>query len=182
MANVALLRGINVGGRTAVRMADLRLVFEDLGLGRVRTYINSGNVVFTGGGRDRARLRRRIERALAGGLGMEITVVVRDTSDLQAVTEALPRAWRNDDLHRCDVLFSDEFATADCLDLLPLTAGVEEVRFVPGAVICRVERSNLSRSRLTGMVGTDLYRRTTARNCNTTRKLHELLLEADRPG
>ena len=179
MAYVALLRGINVGGKALVGMAELRRVFEELGLSGVRTYINSGNVIFTGGDRDRARLRRRIERALADRVGLETTVVLRDTAELAAVVDALPASWRNDDRHRCDVFFSDDFVRPDGVGLLPLTPGVEEVRFVPGAILCRGDRSDLRRSRLTRLVGTDLYRRMTARNCNTARKLYELLVAAD---
>ena len=62
MAYVALLRGINVGGKALVDMKQLKTTFEKAGLANVKTYINSGNVVFTGGGKDRARLRRKIER------------------------------------------------------------------------------------------------------------------------
>ena len=82
-------------------------------------------------------------------------------------------------MHKCDVLFSDDFTSPKSVDLLPLTPGIEETRFAPGAILCRVPRAKQSKSKLTRMVGTDLYKRMTARNCNTARKLYELARQAD---
>jgi uncharacterized protein (DUF1697 family) len=179
MAYVALLRGINVGGNAPVDMKQLKATFERLGLRDVRTYINSGNVVFTGGGKDRTRLRRRIERAVNEDFGLDVAVLLRDADELRAVVDALPKGWSNDGVHKCDVLFSDDFTSPKSVDLLPLTPGIEETRFAPGAILCRVPRAEQSKSKLTRMVGTDLYRRMTARNCNTARKLYELARQAD---
>jgi uncharacterized protein (DUF1697 family) len=179
MAYVALLRGINVGGKGLVDMKQLKAAFERAGLADVKTYINSGNVVFSGGGKDRARLRRRIERAIKDDFGLDITVVLRDTDELRAVVDTLPKHWTNDTKHKCDVFFSDEFTSPKSIDLLPLTPGIEETRFTPGAIVCRVPREKQSKSKLTRLVGTDLYRRMTARNCNTARKLLELARAAD---
>jgi uncharacterized protein (DUF1697 family) len=184
---VALLRGINVGGRSTVPMSDLKASFERMGFDHVRTYINSGNVIFgsrtaPANLRNRMKLRNRIEGALAEGLGREITVVVRDTGQMGAVVAAMPPEWQNDGDYRSDVYFSDLFTEPDCLSLLPLTPGIEEVCFVPGAVLCRIQRSLITRSHLTRIVGTELYRQLTARNCNTVRKLHALLTQADSSG
>ena len=179
MAEVALLRGINVGGSSTVEMARLRATFERLGLERVRTYINSGNVVFVSAEGDRAALRARIEAAIADDVGFAIRVLLRTTEEMGAVVAALPDGWRNDAEHRCEVFFSDEFTSYASLGRLPLTEGVEEARFAPGAVLCRIPRALQGRSRLTTLVGSDLYRRMTVRNCNTARKLHQLLLAAD---
>jgi uncharacterized protein (DUF1697 family) len=61
---VALLRGINVGGRTLVKMADLKTCFENLGFDRVSTYIASGNVLFDSDEEDAAKLATTIEGAI----------------------------------------------------------------------------------------------------------------------
>jgi uncharacterized protein (DUF1697 family) len=176
---VALLRGINVGGNSMVAMTDLKASFERMGFERVRTYINSGNVVFGVRGRKSSGLRNRIEKSLAGDLGRHVPVVVRETDQIGAVVAAIPPSWTNDGDHRSEAYFSDLFGAPDCLDLFPLTPGLEEVVFVPGAVLCRIPRALLTKSRLTRIVGTDLYRQLTARNLNTVRKLHALLLETD---
>ncbi|MHB1133142.1 MAG: DUF1697 domain-containing protein [Chloroflexota bacterium] len=66
---VALLRAVNVGGRSTLRMADLRAQFESLGLTAVSTYIQSGNALFTATDADPERLARRIEMHLGSALG-----------------------------------------------------------------------------------------------------------------
>jgi uncharacterized protein (DUF1697 family) len=179
MAYVALLRGINVGGKALVSMSTLKGTFERLNLKNVTTYINSGNVVFTGGGSDRSRLRRRIEKAITEDFELDVSVVLRDTSELEKVVAELPSSWQNGDKFKADVFFSDEFRSPKSVELLPLTPGIEEVRFVPGAILCRIPRAKQSKSRLTRLVGTDLYKKMTARNVNTTRKLYELAKKAD---
>jgi uncharacterized protein (DUF1697 family) len=174
MAYVALLRGINVGGKALVSMAKLKETFEALKLKDVKTYINSGNVVFSGGGSDRARLRRRIEKAIAEDFDLDVSVVLRDTNELKKIVDELPPSWQNGDKYKCDVFFSDEFRSPKSVEQLPLTPGIEEVRFVPGAILCRIPRAKQSKSKLTRLVGTDLYKKMTARNVNTVRKLYEL--------
>jgi uncharacterized protein (DUF1697 family) len=82
--HIALLRGINVGGRNKVAMAQLREVVASLGHTGVATYIQSGNVVFTAGSAqaDRAALASGLEKAIAGALGVAPAVVVLTREDL----------------------------------------------------------------------------------------------------
>ncbi len=65
---IALLRGINVGGRSVITMADLRKLFESCGLDNVSTYIQSGNVLFSTAQADLGKLTRRLETQLASVL------------------------------------------------------------------------------------------------------------------
>jgi len=74
--HVALLRGINVGGRNRVAMADLREVVLGLGHTEVATYIQSGNVVFTSEEADTATIAAALERAIAEHLGVQPKVIV----------------------------------------------------------------------------------------------------------
>jgi uncharacterized protein (DUF1697 family) len=84
---VALLRGVNVGGKNKVSMAELRGLFESLGYEDVTTLIQSGNVVFAGGGGVKPR---QIEVAIAKDLGVDAAVVLRTAGELQSVVEANP--------------------------------------------------------------------------------------------
>lgn len=84
-AYVALLRGVNVGGRSSMPMADLRRVVEGLGYDRVRTYINSGNVLFSTPTRSRDAVAAEIRTALGEFAGRDIGVVVRSKTDLATV-------------------------------------------------------------------------------------------------
>jgi uncharacterized protein (DUF1697 family) len=89
--HIALLRGINVGGRNKVAMADLRAVLTSLGHTDVTTYIQSGNVVFTAGGKgDNAALAAALERSIAEALGVSPRVVVRSREELAQVVRDNP--------------------------------------------------------------------------------------------
>ena len=86
---IALLRGINLGSRRRVAMADLRDLMSDLGYDDVRTHLQSGNVVFTGPDPPE-RAARRIEKALARDTGVDTEVLVRTRDELARVVERNP--------------------------------------------------------------------------------------------
>lgn len=175
---VALLRGINVGGANKVDMRELTAAFEAAGMTSVRTYINSGNVVFASEVSDRAQLTSMLEMAVEERFGLGVRVFVRDSDQIRSVVEALPRDWVNDGAAKCDVFFLwDEVDRPAVLEQLEWDPAIDDVRYTPGAVIRRVDRKNAARSRLTKVVGTPLYRQITIRNCNTVRKLLQLIEE-----
>ena len=86
---VAFLRAINVGGRT-VRMDQLRALFEALRLGRVETFIASGNVIFDSRSNDPDELERRIERRLEESLGFGVATFIRTPDELAAIAAHRP--------------------------------------------------------------------------------------------
>jgi uncharacterized protein (DUF1697 family) len=176
MRYVALLRGINVGGANKVGMTELKDAFEDAGATAVRTYINSGNVVFTTDIEDRGRLLRLLQAAVEERCGVSTGLQLRDEDEMAAIVGAIPPEWSNDASMRCDVVFlQPDVDRAETLDELGPRPGIEEAVYVPGAVIWRVDRTDATRSRLTRIVGTPLYSRVTLRNCTTARRLLELL-------
>jgi len=90
--HIALLRGINVGGRNKVAMADLREVMASLGHTDVVTYIQSGNVVFSTGDADTEAMASALEQAIAGALGVKPAVVVLSRADLAQAIQDNPYA------------------------------------------------------------------------------------------
>jgi len=88
--HVALLRGINVGGRNKVPMADLREVVSSLGHTGVTTYIQSGNVLFTTAGTRTGELAAALESAITGRFGIDASVVVLSRDDLARVLQDNP--------------------------------------------------------------------------------------------
>jgi uncharacterized protein (DUF1697 family) len=88
--HVALLRGINVGGRNKVAMPELREVVTSLGHADVATYIQSGNVVFSAQQADAAALAAGLEQAIATALGVQIRVVVLSREELAQVMRDNP--------------------------------------------------------------------------------------------
>jgi uncharacterized protein (DUF1697 family) len=173
---VALLRGINVGGKNLVRMPDLAACFAAAGYAGVRTYIQSGNVLFESGQADGLALETEIEGALAATFGLPVKVVVRSRAEFAATVTAVPDGFGWPD-HRCDVIFLKHPTTADdALAALPALAdGVDRVWPGPGALYFARLTAQASRTRLTRIIGSPIYQQMTIRNWNTTSRLHALL-------
>ena len=89
-SHVALLRGINVGGRNKVPMAELRKVVASLGHAGVATYIQSGNVLFTTADSDTAALASDLEAAITGAFGLDVSVVVLSRDELARILDRNP--------------------------------------------------------------------------------------------
>lgn len=173
--HVALLRGINVGGKNKVEMPRLRAAFEAAGMTQVSTYINTGNVIFAAAGSPDPRT---LEQAIAEEFRLQIPVLLRSHYEMQRTTSAIPDDWVNDSSMKCDVMFLwDDVDSPQLIDDLDRREDIDDVRYVPGALLWKVDRSDLTRSRMTKLVGTKLYRSMTVRNVNTVRKLAVLMDE-----
>jgi len=85
-----LIRGINVGGRQKLAMADLRAVLAGLGCTGARTLLQSGNAVFDAEGRPAGRLEEDIAAGIAGMTGLSVRCLVRESPELDAVIAANP--------------------------------------------------------------------------------------------
>jgi uncharacterized protein (DUF1697 family) len=171
---VALMRGINVGGRNKVPMAQLRSGLAARGLADVRTYIASGNVIArTSDGPDvRERVSTLVAATIAEDFGFDCSVLVLRGADVRRIADAIPPTWVNDDTAKSDVLYLfQDVDSPDVLDELPLVPDVDQARYTPGAVLWTVPRVLQSRSGMTSIIGTPLYRRLTVRNVRTARTL-----------
>lgn len=178
MTHVALLRGINVGGKNKVEMARLRETFARLGLDGVRTYLNTGNVIFRADRSSPSRLASRLEEAIEEDFGLAVKVLVREADEVTDLARALPDSWVNDDTMKCDVMFLwEEVDRPEVVEQLKFDPDIDDVRYLPGAIVWRVDRPQVTRSGMMRLVGTDLYKRMTIRNVNTVRKLAQLLAE-----
>lgn len=159
-----------------MEMSRLKATFDAAGMKDVSTYINSGNVVFRDNRRKPATITTTLEKAIEVEFGFSIKVLIRDLPSIKKILKAVPDSWSNDSKTRCDVLFLwKQFDTKEVLDELTWKPEIEDVVYVSGAVIWRIDRPNVNRSRLFKIIGTDLYRGMTIRNCNTVRKLAELM-------
>jgi uncharacterized protein (DUF1697 family) len=173
---VALLRGINVGGRNKVPMADLRQTFEDGGYGAVRTYIQSGNVLFETAA-PRRSLEDDIERLLEARFQVPIVVVVRSRDQYRDVVGHAPEGFgASPDIYHSDVIFLRTPLTAEqAMRVVSPREGVDQLW--PGKGVLYSTRLNaaLSRSRLGTIAATPEYQRMTIRSWTTTTKLLSLL-------
>ncbi|SFM18318.1 Uncharacterized conserved protein, DUF1697 family [Paenibacillus sp. 1_12] len=86
---IALLRGINVSGQKLIKMVDLKQMFEQMGFGKVQTYIQSGNVLFESE-ESEAALRLKIEQRIEEVFGFVVTVVIRTIEQLEHIAKHCP--------------------------------------------------------------------------------------------
>ena len=173
---LALLRGINVGGNALVPMADLRATFETAAASEVATYLSTGNVVFTTTATDRRRLAKKLERAVAEAHGIETRVLLRDGDEVARVLAAIPHEWTDRAEERCEVLFlAPEIDEPDVVDRLPPKPGIDDLRYVPGAVVWHVARRDATKTGMTRMIGTDVYQGLSIRSLGTVQRLATML-------
>ncbi|HUF34016.1 MAG TPA: DUF1697 domain-containing protein [Acidimicrobiales bacterium] len=167
---VALLRGVNVGGKNTVAMTVVRDVFESIGCEDVSTYIQSGNVLFAGSG---TLSPQRLEEALHARFALDISVVVRSADDLRQVVEHNPYAAA--DLSKVHVAFladepdEERAANLDTVALLP-----EHVT-IRGRDLYLHLPNGMGRAKLPGHLERRLSIRPTVRNWTTVTKLADLL-------
>ncbi|MEM8618213.1 MAG: DUF1697 domain-containing protein [Actinomycetota bacterium] len=173
---VALLRGINVGGKNIISMADLRAVFDAEGYDDVQTYIQSGNVVFATDAR-RSSLEQAIEDALVARLGTPVKVVVRSQRQMMGVVGNAPEIFGSDrDRYLYDVVFLRTGLTPQrALAAVSLRDGVDAVWAGTGVLYFARLAERRSQSRLSRLASTPEYQHMTIRNWATTTKLLTLL-------
>ena len=174
---VALLRGINVGGKNQVRMADLKACFEGLGFQNVTTYIASGNVLFDSAERSSTKLTPLIEKALTKRFGYRAVVVVRSQAQFRSIVEKAPKGYGSQpSRYRSDVLFlKPPISATATIKIVPTKEGVDEVHAGPGVLYFSRLASKASSSRLSRFASMPIYKSITARSWSTTVKLQELM-------
>lgn len=177
---VALLRGINVGGKTMVSMADLKLIFERLGYQDVRTYINSGNIIFRSIETDLREIERTIVQAISEKLEMNIAVVVRSLAEMNELMGNLPKSWADSSDKKCNVIFLDH--TIDkpgILEGLQIKEEIEELYYQPGVLMWSALTSDLTKSNMIKLSRHGVYQHMTARILNSVRKIYGIMQEID---
>jgi uncharacterized protein (DUF1697 family) len=168
---LALLRGINVGGKNLVKMADLREAFEESGGADVGTFIASGNAFFRAPRQRRDQLATQIEADLTRRFGIELKVVLLTQSELKGVVEGAPSGfgWST---HRCDVIFLRKPLTAaKAFGLLEPREGVDQAWKGKGVLYFSRLAAKASNSRLSKIVALPEYQDMTIRSWSTTTKL-----------
>ncbi|CAN7216630.1 DUF1697 domain-containing protein [Neorhizobium tomejilense] len=161
---IALLRAVNVAG-TALPMTELKAICETLGFTDVKTYIQSGNVLFRSDETE-AKVAEKLDEALGGKLGKKPGVMVRSTREMEAIAEnaPFPHAQPNFLL----VHFLPEKAPNDALDKMVAPDGEEAVVAGREIYVHYPVGSGKSKLKLPAL------KPGTSRNLNTVRKLAEM--------
>jgi uncharacterized protein (DUF1697 family) len=172
---LALLRGINVGGKNLVPMAELREAFEELGFADVATYIQSGNVLFRAPRQRREELAAGLEAGLSERFGVELKVVLLTAAQLRGVVERAPADF-GAETQRCQVIFLRKPLTVKrALSVIEIKEGVDRVWAGKAVVYHSRLEARASSSRLSKVVARPEYQNMTIRNWRTTTKLLGLI-------
>lgn len=174
---LALLRGINVGGNNIIKMADLKLCFENMGFSDVQTYIQSGNVIFKSSEEDNRRLTANIEKTLSRQFVYLARVVVIPHLNLKRNIEEAPEGFGSEpEKYRYDVLFLKESLSSKvAMKSINPRKGVDEVYAGENILYFKRLISRISQSHLTKIISLPVYQNLTIRNWNTTYRLFELM-------
>lgn len=177
MRFVAFLRGVNVGGNSKIAMSKIVTSLESVGLQNVSTYINSGNILFTSDGADLTRLTLQIEEALVDVSGFRIPVLLRTKDQIDSLLSQIDSNWQNNTIEKTDIMFLwKEVDTPDIVDRITKKPDLEDLFYSKGALVWHIHKCNITKSRVSTIVGTPLYKQMTIRNINTVRKIQILLL------
>ncbi len=172
---VALLRGVNVGGKNKLPMRDLAAMFEEAGCREVRTYIQSGNVIFEASSAAAGRTPERISAAIRERFGYNIPVVVRSAAEMAAVVVGNPFVERGCETKALHVGFLAESVGAERLATLDPNRSPPDEFHVRGREIFLYCPNGVARTKLSNVwFDSRLGTTSTMRNWNTVRKLAEL--------
>lgn len=181
---LALLRGINVSGKKIIKMEEFRNLMESVGYGNVKTYIQSGNVIFESDGKSKIKIAASIEALIEGHYGFDVKVFVLDIKDIEKAIDNNPfvskRQPEGAGSKKLYVTFLSEKPSNEKMqNLREAPIGHDLIEVVDDVLYFKLE-SKASESKLSNnLIESRLKLKATTRNWNTTLKLFEMLQAAE---
>lgn len=176
---VVLLRGVNVGGKNKVPMAELRSYLVKAGLTDARTYIQSGNVLVRSS-EDAGVVAAKVEHILENDFNLQdsIKALALSHEDLKHIVASKPAGFGDspEEFHS-DVIFLMGITEAEAFAVFKPKEGVDKVWIGPGVIYSQRLSALRTKSGLNRIMQSPLYKSMTIRNWNTTTKLLALLSE-----
>ncbi len=181
MRYVAFFRGINVGGKNIVKMADLKKLFSDLGFWEVITYLQSGNVIFSSEN-NRQTLSPLIANAFAEHFGFQSAVVIRSSAEIANIADSVPykteeieqTKQQNPDAEHLYVYLSDTVIDSQEINQLCADYKGEDKLYIKEYDIYLLCHQSIRDSKLAAKLA-KLQQPSTARNLKTINKIKSLL-------
>lgn len=173
---VALLRAINVGGNNIIKMDALRAEFEKMGFESVKTYIQSGNVLFESDLSSKLEIEKKIEKALAEKFKYNARVLIRSQKDMKNIVSNFPKIFSDENWKHNVIFLSDSIDSKKILQNLE-TKGkeIEQTVYAKGVLFWSADMNTITRSNMLKLSTRKEYKEMTVRNINTTRKILELM-------
>ena len=172
---IAFLRGINISGKNKVPMAELKKAFEALGVRAVKTYLNSGNVIFSSDGNSTISLTGRIETMIKNQFGLEIPVFVTSKEDLEDILNHAPDWWGRENKEIYDhLIFIMPPTTFDEVwdEIGEPKEELEKIRDYKDVVFWSYRRKDYQKTNWwTKTANANISHRLTIRTANTVRKI-----------
>ena len=174
---LALLRGINVGGKNIIRMHGLKSCFENMGFSNVITYIQSGNIIFNTAEENKHLLTQQIERDLSKRFNYQSKTVLYSYNQYECIIKSIPEDFgKYPEIFKYDVVFLKEPLTPkEAIKNIVTREGIDKA--YEGLYTLYFSRliKKASKSYLHKIISLPIYQDMTIRNWNTTKKLYELM-------
>ena len=173
--NVALLRGINVGGKNRLPMKELTAMFVEAGCSDVRTYIQSGNVLFEAAHTVRPDIPSLISASILNRFGYQIPVLTRSAEEFKNIVRANPFMQAGAEADKLHVVFLEELPTGDQVESLDQNRSPGDEFAVMGCEIYLHCPNGFAKTKLTNTYfDSKLSTVSTTRNWRTVQKILEL--------
>lgn len=175
---IAFLRGINISGKNKISMAELKKGFEKLAFHEVKTYLNSGNVIFSADEDHAECLANQIEIMITSRFGLEIPVFILSKEELEEILQNAPEWWGNDNKEIYDNLifimppatFAEVFH-----EIGEPKEGLEKIKDYKETVFWSFDRKNYQKTNWWSKTASaDIGKKLTIRTANTVRKIVEM--------
>ena len=174
---IALLRGINVGGKNKVSMPELKNILEQGGFHNVVTYINSGNIMFSCDLDTEEAIKKTFENLIYEGLNLRIPVAIVKAEALLAAVEHAPSWWGKgaESKHNAIFVIAPVLVSQIFEEVGETKPEYEQLDFYENVIYWSAPTVTFSRTRLSKVVSSAIYTSITIRNHNTVLKLAELV-------
>lgn len=174
---IALLRGINISGKNKIAMLDLKNGFEELHFCEVRTYINSGNVIFLSDIKDQNSITNQIQEMIQNKFKLDIPVFIITVEELEIILKNAPQWWGNENKEIYDNLifilpptkYEDVLA-----EIGEPKEEYEKISNYNNAIFWSFELKSYSKTNWIQTANSKINDKVTIRTANTVRKLIEL--------
>ena len=173
---LTLLRGINVGGKNKVPMVELKKAFEEVGFLDVKTYINSGNVVFSYNKTDEVLLQNKCHEIIKNAFQCDIKVMVINAMEFVEALDAAPKWWGIDTESQHFAIYVIAPTSAETIiDSVGETKDFEQVFSYGRTIFWSSPVKTFQETKWAKVSSMDIYNDITIRNAKTTRKLLEMI-------
>jgi uncharacterized protein (DUF1697 family) len=174
---LAFLRGVNVGGKSLIKMSDLKTILAQQGFSNVRTYIQSGNIIFDSSPTDEKTLAAEIRSAISSAFQLDVPVAVFSKSDWRRVIESSPGWWGEDKTWKHNILILLEKVNMDMVaaEIGELKLEIEKLSAGERVLYQSVSWKYFGRAKSAKIASLPIYQKMTIRNINTATKLLTIL-------